>query len=225
MSGLRHSLWPWLEPAQDGEWTPGEVIAHYMDHYSGGHFERYGKNERCEITADDLVACGLLSIAICGRGTGDISTGAVLAIEREKASITKGLGQLPTDIDLHNLNTTRFELLMGDGSAGSELYWLLRSEAIGLGPVATFKLLARKRPRLMPVRDSVLTSALHRADPWWRPWWETLVEDLGLVQRLKQIRDDATADLSVLRTADVLVWMRQRGADQTGVRRQVGSPL
>lgn len=93
------------------------------------------------------------------------------------------------------------------------LYEILRQE-ISLPRVATHKLLARKRPQLFPIRDSVVEEALGLSgqnDPWWRPWWMALSTDDALVCHLHDIRHLAgTPQLSLLRVADIVIWLRQR---------------
>lgn len=92
--------------------------------------------------------------------------------------------------------------------------------------VATHKLLARKRPHLIPIRDSVVeTALLPGVDEWWRPWWATLSDRPDLVVQLEELRAAAEAgDRSLLRLADIAVWMWHRGADQVpGLRAEVGS--
>lgn len=85
--------------------------------------------------------------------------------------------------------------------------------------MATSKLLARKRPRLIPVRDSVVAGVLGMTNSttWWRPWWEALSSDQRITDRLAAIRLDSDANVSLLRIADIVLWMKGRPADEAAV--------
>jgi Family of unknown function (DUF6308) len=80
-----------------------------------------------------------------------------------------------------------------------------------LGPVAAGKLLARKRPHLVPVYDSYIERVLGRTrthGTWWRDLWCRLNRDAALVSELKAVRKRAGAGhLSLLRTFDIMCWM------------------
>lgn len=77
------------------------------------------------------------------------------------------------------------------------------------------KLLARKRPHLLPVYDSVLRDALQGSTrAFWLPLRNELLQQGGaLVDRLAQLRDDAglPPETPLLRVLDVAVWMRNFG--------------
>jgi hypothetical protein len=82
--------------------------------------------------------------------------------------------------------------------------------------VAVHKLLARKRLALFPIRDTVVEKALSQtAKLWWRPWWETLAAAPGVVAHLEEIRRRSGAEhLSLLRVADLVIWMTHHPAGQ-----------
>ncbi len=86
-----------------------------------------------------------------------------------------------------------------------------RPESNRVGPIAAGKLLARKRPQLLPVYDSRIKKVLSRPridNQWWRDMHDQLVEDPGLVQELELVRAGAQADhMSLLRVFDVMCWM------------------
>lgn len=111
------------------------------------------------------------------------------------------------------MNAEEFESWLGPNSPGTELYDLLR-QRISFPRVATHKLLARKRPLLLPIRDTVVEQALGLGDPkdeWWRPWWIALSTDEALVLHLREIRQLAGAQyLSLLRIADIVIWLQNR---------------
>ena len=102
-------------------------------------------------------------------------------------------------------------------SAGEVLYWLLRKQA-AIPPVAVYKLLARKRLALFPIRDSVVSKALGQtAKLWWRPWWQALASAPDIVGRLAEIREVSGAGhLSLLRVADIVIWMSRHPSGRVG---------
>jgi hypothetical protein len=191
---------------------PSTVREYRSGAFTGPGFDTYGvgRFDPCAITGDDLIAVSMLSIGVSTRQKGDLTPDAILKIEPKAAEVRRLLEAMPIDRDLHSLNESEFENLMGTGSPGEELYLLLR-RAIGFPRVPTHKLMARKRPRLAPVRDSVTEGmlGLSRSPAWWRPWWEALTTEPRIPDRLASIRlaSDA-ADLSLLRIADIVLWMK-----------------
>lgn len=183
-------------------------------HFSGSRFESFGENPWNRIVADDLVAVSLLGV--------DIPAHAALRfLERDAGTISWWLSQVPVDVDLHRSAETDIER----GSPGWELWDVLRRGLVdrnrdGLGQVRTSKLLARKRPRLLPVWDRYVKSELGvrgTTDHWSsvRGWLSD-----ERVRTLDELRVEARvpAHVSTLRILDVLLWMRGRSA--TDHRRQ-----
>jgi hypothetical protein len=164
-----------------------------------------------QIGPSDVVATTMLAIEVRPSSRSGFQPRKILQLAERSARVSELLSDLPTDADLHGLNPDEFNWLLDrEDSPGVELWHLLRGD-IGLPRVATYKLLARKRPRLLPIRDRVLSDALSNADPWWSPWWQTLRNSPDLVARLQDLRDAAEApSLSLLRIADVSVWMKDR---------------
>lgn len=190
--------------------------------YTGRHYDDIGGGGLAspnEITTDDLVALALLAVPVGGR-----AAQALLFDRRQE------VGGLLEQID------ARFRLwdesdavdeAISKGGAANELWSLLLSSAFrGLGEARVNKLLARKRPNLLPVWDSVIQEAL--APPrrgFWRPMRSALVGDDGR-RRLCKIEElrtsaDLSADLSPLRILDVVVWMRNHGAAQVEAHRHL----
>lgn len=226
MTGLRNDMLPFIAAPQSAE-----LIRHYLHdgHFTGGRFDTYATRriEPDQITGDDLTAVTLLAIRVTLRGKADIRPKHILGIEDHAHVLSGLLRQLPVDRPLHTLAEKEFERLLGERGPGTELFWLLRND-IGLPRVATYKLLARKRPHLLAVRDTKVEKALHpREDDWWRPWWEELHNRPDLVTRLEALRKEAdAAHLSLLRIVDVCVWMWEHGVDTDGfcpdLRQRVG---
>lgn len=83
----------------------------------------------------------------------------------------------------------------------------------GIGPTTASKLMARKRPRLVPINDFVVRQDLGFQGAFWQPLYE-LFREAALRDRLAHIARAARADgvllprdVSALRLFDVIVWM------------------
>lgn len=101
------------------------------------------------IVADDLVAVSFLSVDIHPRA-------AIGILDTHADEITDLLGAIPADIDLWDADIDR---LNSDDSPASELWALLRGWKYGswnVGQTRASKGMARKRPRLIPIYDSVV---------------------------------------------------------------------
>ncbi|WP_371483092.1 DUF6308 family protein [Kitasatospora sp. NBC_00315] len=173
--------------------------------YTGARFEHLdGGGDRPGVadtlTAADLAAVQTLSVTVPARA-------AIALLEGDLGVTLAGLlAGIPRDLDLA-------EAEPGVLAAGSpaDLAWHLLKEEPGLGWVMTGKLLARKRPRLIPVYDHVVRCAVGRPDSYWLSLRQALAADGGaLHEQLLALR--ATADVprtvSAIRVCDVVLWMR-----------------
>jgi len=180
--------------------------------YSGAYFDRLGGGgDRPEVayqlTAEDLLAVSMLSVPV-------VRYYALHVLDYRGREISGLLVQIPVDVKLAD---DEAEGLIARGGPAWELWELLRDikprpqDRNHLGPVAAGKLLARKRPQLLPVYDSHVKKVLKRpqADQmWWRDLRCQLTQDDDLVRELKAVRTRAGAGhLSLLRTFDVMCWM------------------
>ncbi len=182
------------------------LLKGYLTEFDGGHFETYGSNDPERITADDLVAVTMLSIGIMRNSRAGITPSHAVALERESQSIRELLEQVPAELKIEDLIDSAYASVLGPGSEAWQLWDTLRG--IGIPRVARHKLLARKRPALLPVRDSVVERQLNLGDDSWRPWW-TIMRNDSVRERLDRIRSTAgngAAHLSLLRVADILLW-------------------
>lgn len=103
--------------------------------------------------------------------------------------------------------------VLSDGSPADQAWHLLRDQP-DVGWVIAGKLLARKRPQLLPVYDKVVRCALGRPRP---SFWLTLhaalrADNRALHRQLLALREAAgvAETVSVLRVCDVVVWMGHR---------------
>jgi len=79
-----------------------------------------------------------------------------------------------------------------------------------VGPTLASKLIARKRPRLVPVYDSVVRKVLGTKRDHWEPIRVALrEEDHALHIRLLRLKEkaDLPEEASALRVLDVIAWM------------------
>ena len=181
---------------------------------SGARFEIFAGGGDASKVADtftpaDLVAVSLLSVDVPGR--------AALRILETRAEELNGLlEKIPHDRELRDAADSE----IGPGSAADDLWSAARKA--GVGPVTTSKLLARKRPMLLPVIDSVVKEVL--GHPAKASFWLTLREHLNvdggrLYDHLVAAHGEADLDarVSVIRCFDVVVWMigKRDGFGQT----------
>lgn len=157
------------------------------------------------ITAADIISLSTLSIRVHG-------SAALRLLEDEQfvGETSEYLAQIPLDLDLVDADIT----MLAPGSPANRLWKHLRS-LYRFGPTTTSKLLARKRPRLIPVYDSVIDRAFglgSSAEQW--DYWHTLLtaNDQQLHRHLLELRFDAglAENISALRVLDVVAWMRYR---------------
>lgn len=153
-----------------------------------------------EFTGDDIVAVSMLSVAIPPEASIEI-------LDTKKRVLNELLREIPLDLPLWDAGD---DVLDTKNSAAGQL-WTALERITGVGWVTANKLLARKRPALLPVYDRVVNAALQPPrKAFWLSLRNSLQADGGVVvDRLGEIRD--AADLSVtpslLRVLDVAVWM------------------
>jgi hypothetical protein len=205
--------------------------------YSGAYFERLGGGgDRPEtaftFTAEDLLAVSMLSVHIDGYH-------ALHVLHYQARELNDLLAAIPPDITPDRPPGCRPDrrrraspgIVAGDLRHPSPEY-------DRAGSVAAGKLLARKRPQLIPVYDSRVKKVLSRPRidrSWWHDLRAQLIKDRELVCQLKSVRRRAGAGrMSLLRVFEVMCWMfswedrrRPAGGPLTflGVPGQVGSGL
>ena len=176
--------------------------------YTGGQFDAFDPSGTRSAsanthTADDLVAVTLLSVEVPGRAAMEM-----LVLQRRRFEVL--LESIAPDRDLAN----EASVAESDFRPAWEL-WRALSELPGLGPTTVSKLMARKRPRLIPIFDSVIDRIiLGGTGVLWLPMHAALREnDRALHERLLRVRARAGLDesISVLRVFDVLAWMDGSG--------------
>ncbi|MCJ0869696.1 DUF6308 family protein [Streptomyces sp. AP-93] len=172
--------------------------------FTGSRFEHLdGGGDRADIadivTAADLMAVQMLSVQVPPRA-------ALALLEGPLAGeLSVLLGQIPADVDMGHAEPA----LLGPGSPADRAWHLLTGQR-GLGWVTANKLLARKRPRLLPVYDQVVRCAVAEPASFWLSLRDALAADgKALHEQLLSLRDDAEVPetVSALRICDVVLWM------------------
>src|SRR5690625_700709 len=185
-----------------------EYITGYFDRgISGAQFNSFRSDPEASnrIPLADLDSVNLLALSV--------PWAAGLAILGTNADrITDLLTQIP-DRPLGTLEKPEFEKHLGPKSAAMDLWRLLRGkgrrEYDGMGPARVSKLMARKRPHLIPIRDSIVVrvAGFKDRDNDWELWWQTLRENEELESQAERLRQAAKQpELSTLRVFDILLW-------------------
>lgn len=181
--------------------TDTTLIEAYWRTYSGRLFDVLAaESPHDRFTGADLYACALLSAPI------HHSVGARL-LDDDATRCTELLEQIPTDVAISD---PRARHALAPTSPASELYGFLR-ELGGIGYVRASKLLAVKRPALVPIRDQYVEHALGAGSM--SAWWDPMVElwsKPGVNEAIEDLRrrceSAVPAHVTDLRLADVAIW-------------------
>lgn len=171
--------------------------------YSGSQFEAIAalNPDPYLIGPADFIAAAMLSVDIPARA-------AIRLLARDAAEITGLLKRIPVDRDIIDVDPD--DLITG--SPASMLWSVLRRGNDGMGRTRTSKLIAAKRPRLIPIWDSFVEKAtgLDTSDYWQRFQSVLLADDYAVWRWLTDLRDlapNVPTHVSNLRILDVLLWM------------------
>lgn len=182
--------------------------------FEGAHFERFaGGGDRPDVqdefTSDDLVAITMLGVSLK-------PSAALEVLEHRRDSLNGALKAIPADVHLTSLSADQ---IGRDWPVRQLLDDLVAIP--GIGTTKATKLMARKRPHLVPILDSVVTKVLSvKKERYWEPLhaWLT-ADDRAQAKRLQDLRDESGigSDISVLRVFDILAWRTGRGDAAGGV--------
>jgi hypothetical protein len=170
--------------------------------YSGARFDDWDSlgsraADRDKFTADDLVAITFLGVTVPPKAAWKLLCGEPRYFSE----------LLPRIVD-QELASTSPENINSRWPAW-QLWGRLR-ELPGVDWVIAGKLLARKRPHLIPVYDRVVKSVTGGDRDYWAPLCAALqTDDYALQERLLRLRAAAALPPSVtaLRVFDVVAWM------------------
>ena len=177
----------------------------YFKSYTGRYFERFiARSSPDRFTAEDLCAAASLSVPFTGVAAAD------LLIERADHfnALLSAEGMPPSAVDIGCVD----EEALADGSPLETLYVELKS-LDQVHYVRASKLLAAKRPALVPIRDRVVERFLGAGEHWWRPYRELATLD-GLADRVFEFSPTVPGNVTLLRRIDVALWMAGSRATQ-----------
>ena len=162
--------------------------------FAADTFDTIGTNDPYRITSDDLLAVTFLDVALP-------PPAVRLLLGAQAQHVTDLLGPVPSEIDLWAASEEHLD--------AAERVWACLDSLPGVGPVTAGKLLARKRPRLVPIVDSVVESLLGwPTDRYWMTFREVLA-DPAVRAQVEALRPPGIEQqVSTLRLLDVALWMR-----------------
>jgi hypothetical protein len=185
---------------------------------TGSYFDEWanrGDNPdvKDRITDSDAVAVSMLSVKVPAR--------AIIGLQEQPlaAHIQELLAGIPTNVKMSHLTVEQAQERLGEGSPA----WLLWKELRrtpktrwDVGATTASKILARKRPHLIPIWDKVIGAVVGKdtAEDQWLDWHNLFMEDPDLAGRLARIHQLSTVQtpISELRIMDAVLW--RYGKDQ-----------
>ena len=145
----------------------------------------------------------MLAVTLLGveHGIGRVS---LATIEDKQDEITSLLSQIPVAA----LHEVAYDVI-GQDPAAWRLWALLCAAGGEHRSVTACKLLARKRPALLPVYDAVVATQLGEPRDIWRCYWTWFNDKPSRIQDTEALRADVGGvdDISLLRCLDVALWM------------------
>lgn len=203
-------------------WLSGEhrecAIRLVRDYYTepkpfpGSRFDKLaGGSSADEITVDDLNAVRSLSIGFPRSFVSDLDRGDA------RQRIHRMFAEIPSDVVLEDLSCADFDRLLGPDSAAwnawYELAGWLKAAKARAPLVGASKLMAAKRPLLVPLEDSFVRRALdcRRRDIWQVIY--CIVQDPQVREGLAAVRQEVptASHITLHRVLDVIAWRKHQG--------------
>jgi Family of unknown function (DUF6308) len=168
----------------------------YEPEFAGMTFSDLGCNPPGEIIADDLLAVALLDI------TWRPQVIRIL-LGSHRRQFSDLLAALPRATDLWDASD--------DDLRRIDALWDALTAIDGIGTASATKLLARKRPRLCPISDSVVIKAV---DVPGRTWdvLRCLLQDPAARAEVEALRPAIAAEATLVRILDVALWVSHSGS-------------
>lgn len=186
-----------------GDHSAALVDAFYnSDHrFAGATFDTLEPVEPDAFTASDVLATSLLDVPFLPRAVRRL-------LDSERDEYEELLRRVPSQVDLWAATDEQLRPAYD--------LWAKIKTLDGVGPTRASKLMARKRPRLIPVIDSVIRAGLgigNREDSW-QLFREALSENEGaLLDQIEELRPSGlTHEVSTLRLLDSALWMNLSGS-------------
>lgn len=170
---------------------------------------------------DRFEAADLMAVHLMGMSFRPTTVMALLCAGHERDEVSQLLGQIP-NVDIWDDQA--------DLRAADELWHLLAQDRKkvypGINWVTAGKLLARKRPGLIPVIDEVITTLVPRPpEGYWR-LFQTYLSNSRRRERVEGLRPPGVSEQSTptLRLLDTAIWIRGSRGPAEQVRLGVGLP-
>jgi Family of unknown function (DUF6308) len=139
-----------------------------------------------------------------------------ILLDSHRARFSEMLAAIPQTVDLWDASD--------DALRRIDVLWDALTAVDGIGTASATKLLARKRPRLCPISDSVVIKAV---DVPGRTWdvLRCLLQDPAARAEVEALRPATAADATLLRILDVALWVsHSKTAAAQWVRAEAGMP-
>jgi len=189
----------------------GDAVAKFFDPaqpFAGETFDSLGTNPRDRIGRDDLLAVTLLDVRWTPPAVRQL-------LNDQAARVRKLLHKIDNKTEIGTPNASRQLAAAGP-------LWVLLDALPGVGETRASKLLARKRPRLIPITDSIIVKAVGTRGKTWTTLNHCFQDDV-FRDKVRSLRPDNTERISLLRIFDVAIWMlfsRSKAAEKA--RRETG---
>jgi hypothetical protein len=166
--------------------------------FSGAYFDQLADPDHPDrFMPTDLVAVTMLSVEVPAHA-------AIWILDAGQQELSQLLQEVGPDRDIWEATDEE----LADGSPAHRL-WRVLQGLPGVGVVTAGKLLAAKRPSLIPIWDSHVAAALGPPKGhFWLAMRDSLRPSTALVA---DVAAEAEVDLPLLRIVDIVVWMRQHG--------------
>jgi hypothetical protein len=174
--------------------------------YTGARFDTFDGGGSRDGVSDTITPSDLLAVACL-----DVTVPTPVGLDLVEGLLGRALGnhlrKIPTDVALGETGASTHV----EHKSPANQAWLLLREETDVGWVIAGKVLARKRPQLIPVWDSVVKCAFGRPRDAWL-WLDGRLQDGRLRDELDQLHKAAQLPelVSRLRVLDVVMWMRHR---------------
>lgn len=168
--------------------------------YAANTFDKLEPNPRDRFVTEDFLAVSFLDTPI--------RAATFREIHRFEARFNDLLAAIDSERPLWEM-TERVH-------SAADALWQELLHLDGIGPTRASKLLARKRPRLIPILDRRVNEFFEgRTSPFWWPLCLALRRE-QVLGRVIQLGRDAGADgISELRVLDIAIWMGERNPPGT----------
>jgi len=155
-------------------------------------------NRRDEVTLEDLFAVTLLDVVVAPLGVRRL-----LFSDNTRHKISALLKQVPNDVDIWD-GGAHLQL----GQPAHQLWQLLQRTGDKIGPTTAGKILARKRPHLIPIGDSVVDAITGTTAPNSWSHFHHQLQSSDRRARIDELRPPGgVPGVPTLRILDIALWM------------------